>query len=262
MGLKRKRSMTSLSPSSTTSSASVSPNHDASSPTPFSMVGWPNEEDDISMGGIEFGGAFNGGFTAPFAHAGLDIGSCGGEDAHLHSRTRKRFRDNRPDETSIHESTLSKLFLAQRPSHAPTPSPIPSTIPRPSSMSSTTSARSQQASLHSFWAIPHRPTTSPSTNFTPPAFASLNHTADLANFGGSFSALENRRKCEDCDSWMGAGEGMDLDMDGMGGEGEDCRSCGRTVCAMCAVVEVGVGRECLGCKTRPRRLAGGIGWVV
>lgn len=29
-----------------------------------------------------------------------------------------------------------------------------------------------------------------------------------------------------------------------------CRSCRRRVCGTCAVVEVGVGRECLGCRTK------------
>lgn len=45
-----------------------------------------------------------------------------------------------------------------------------------------------------------------------------------------------------------------------------CRACGRVICENCAVVEVGVGRECLSCKTRVTRSGketwvGGIGWM-
>lgn len=45
-----------------------------------------------------------------------------------------------------------------------------------------------------------------------------------------------------------------------------CRVCTKLVCETCAVVEVGVGRECLGCKTRVGRSGGttwvgGIGWM-
>lgn len=44
-----------------------------------------------------------------------------------------------------------------------------------------------------------------------------------------------------------------MDLDGFGAGGEDdvrCRGCGRVVCGTCAVVEVGVGRECLECRMR------------
>jgi hypothetical protein len=36
----------------------------------------------------------------------------------LHSRTRKRVRDNRPDESQIHSDTVRKLFEAQKPHHS------------------------------------------------------------------------------------------------------------------------------------------------
>ena len=35
---------------------------------------------------------------------------------YFNSRTRKRFRDNRPDDNIIHQNTLNKLYAAQRPS--------------------------------------------------------------------------------------------------------------------------------------------------
>lgn len=84
---------------------------------------------------------------------------------HLNSRTRKRFRDNRPDEETIHQATLSKLYAAQhqqreqRPenqdhgmrSHPPSPTPS-----RFSSISSSINTMPQQkekaqTSLHAFF---------------------------------------------------------------------------------------------------------------
>jgi hypothetical protein len=40
---------------------------------------------------------------------------------HLHSRTRKRFRDDRPDEKVVYENTLRWLFNAQKHQHGPAP---------------------------------------------------------------------------------------------------------------------------------------------
>ncbi|KAL1796784.1 hypothetical protein ACET3X_005324 [Alternaria dauci] len=65
------------------------------------------------------------------------------------NRTRKRVRDNRPDERVIHENTLNMLFAAQRnhPDASPIPSdplpihPQPNTIP----------LKPQKSTLHSFW---------------------------------------------------------------------------------------------------------------
>ena len=177
----------------------------------------------------------------------------------LHSRTRKRFRDNRPDESTIHgtpilpsllvlalptdfwtppETTYNKLFAAAR-------SPPPFSY----SMSPSTSispARPQppqrQHSLHNFWSIPSSaPSVSDPLTIVPSSVAT----------------------CEDCeapfdvDVFMG---GMD-DEDAKGAE-FGCQSCGRRVCGMCAVVEVGVGRECLQCRTSSRKKwVGGIGWM-
>lgn len=45
-----------------------------------------------------------------------------------------------------------------------------------------------------------------------------------------------------------------------------CRVCTKLVCEACAVVEVGIGRECLSCTThvegsRGTTWVGGIGWM-
>lgn len=58
---------------------------------------------------------------------------------------------------------------------------------------------------------------------------------------------------------------MDIDMDCVGLLTVDtdygCSQCGRQVCNMCAVVMIGEGRECLQCKTSPKKWVGGIGWM-
>lgn len=80
--------------------------------------------------------------------------------------------------------------------------------------------------------------------------------------------------CQDCDSLLlYSDDDVDISMGGMDvpcGEDLDelaCRICRRLVCAICAVVEGGLGRECLSCKTtqigksRRETWVGGIGWV-
>ena len=74
-------------------------------------------------------------------------------------------------------------------------------------------------------------------------------------------------KCEDCEASLDQPD-PDISMGGM--EDEDvkgaefgCGCCGRMVCGMCAVVEVGAGRECLECRTSNRKKwVGGIGWML
>lgn len=87
---------------------------------------------------------------------------------HLNSRTRKRFRDNRPDEATIHQTTLSKLYAAQSrqeeadltENHNPNNSPPLNSSPSPSRSSSQHSASHssqqrgkahQQPSIHAFF---------------------------------------------------------------------------------------------------------------
>lgn len=71
---------------------------------------------------------------------------------------------------------------------------------------------------------------------------------------------------------MGGVDRMDLNgmVDDDVGQEFACRACKRMVCEICAVVETGAGRECLGCRTSGRRdggqgarthWVGGIGWM-
>ena len=57
------------------------------------------------------------------------------------------------------------------------------------------------------------------------------------------------------DALMG---GMDLDISV---DDFACRNCRKRVCDMCAVVETGMGRDCLQCRTSRKKWVGGIGWV-
>ncbi|KAJ4406265.1 hypothetical protein N0V91_004719 [Didymella pomorum] len=110
-------------------------------------------------------------------------------------RTRKRVRDNRPDERVIQENTVQKLFLAQRQPHTPIPSiheAPPLTVTKP-----------QKSTLHSFWTITVTPVQSPIFSY---------HTT-------ASQSIESGPRCEDCDAQLDTEEGMDIDMD-MGGMDE------------------------------------------
>lgn len=168
---------------------------------------------------------------------------------HLHSRTRKRFRDGRPDEETVYgmhspipshgtwtflsmlrvalqpanqklENTLHKLFSAQQPDHhqIPETAPTPS-HPRPPSSTSSCSSQHQskqlaQQSLHSFFSsTPHR-SSSGSSNIArspppPPLFSQTSNTF----------LQQDSPRCEDCDTSLLAqstttiDDAMDIDMD-------------------------------------------------
>ncbi|KAJ4313633.1 hypothetical protein N0V94_006856 [Neodidymelliopsis sp. IMI 364377] len=106
------------------------------------------------------------------------------------NRTRKRVRDNRPDERSIH---VHKLFAAQR-AH-PHASPIPSDL-APSNQPAITISKTQKSTLHAFWNLPAPPLQTPIFSY---------HTAQQNQESGP--------RCEDCDARLEHDEaGMDVDM--------------------------------------------------
>ncbi|CAI9626296.1 unnamed protein product [Alternaria burnsii] len=154
------------------------------------------------------------------------------------NRTRKRVRDNRPDERAIHENTLNMLFAAQR--NYPDASPIPShPLPmhqQPISIPS----KPQKSTLHSFWKeLPAPP--------VQPIFSMPVQQEQTSS---------QLPRCEDCDTPLqSGGDSMDVDMDmDMGGAVEHspfaCNDCGRNVCGTCAVVSS--TRHCLQCATSGR----------
>jgi len=162
---------------------------------------------------------------------------------HLSSRTRKRYRDNRPSEATIHQHTLSILFSAQsNPQASPTPSQAPAIV------SSHVSTR--QSSLHSFWTLPAR-----------------SSSCESASASGASSPTMNiyqATNCEDCNTSFVpiGGNEMDVDMDNTYGSGSDhaCSACSKQVCDQCSVSNLGSQRQCLICAGK-RRWVGGLGWV-
>lgn len=165
------------------------------------------------------------------------------ESPHLNSRTRKRYRDNRPNEEQVHgmclryaindrrlicrtaASTMNKLLNAQR--EHPDAAPI---------LSQPTPVRQQHAlqksTLHSFWQLPKH-----STAITPHVermhvLPSQSHPSALV--------------CDDCDRALTSPDAMDID-DAMSEEETACTACGKHVCDTCAVA--GDERKCLECAT-------------
>ncbi|KFX93960.1 hypothetical protein O988_06549 [Pseudogymnoascus sp. VKM F-3808] len=142
----------------------------------------------------------SGSITAPY----MSQFNHGITPLHLSSRTRKRVRDNRPSEHQIHENTLNILFSAQKQQQQQQAEP---TYPEEPTMSMSPPPP-QQPSLHSFWALPARPTSRDSSD----------NSATL-----SAPAYCQETNCEDCDTVLVNGDGdamdMDIDVDMYGGGG-------------------------------------------
>lgn len=171
-----------------------------------------------------------------------DDRSCG-----LNSRTRKRHRDDRPDENAVHgmscwlgsaicmnslaevcrvaASTIGKLFDAQRlhPNASPVFSNDSHAVEHP--------PQPQQNTLHSFWHINAPPMSAPMSMDSP-----ANTASDM--------------QCADCDGSLRSDDAMDVDGEMLARE-TACQSCGRYVCDTCAVL--GNQRTCLGCANRGSR---------
>ena len=165
------------------------------------------------------------------------------------SRTRKRHRDNRPDEQMVFgrfdpsfpnvfsvadnllcspDSTIARLFDAQR--QRPQAEPL---TPRPL-LDSITTQSTQKSTLHSFWRMPDR---EPMRNALIPTDARL--PSPLAPGAAG--------ECQDCNGFLSCGDGMDLDDETQESQ-TACASCRRCICDCCAVR--GTARLCLGCAGR------------
>jgi hypothetical protein len=193
------------------------------------------------------------------------------------SRTRKRYRDNRPDENSVHrmssltvasdltltssaEHTLNLLFSAQQNTQSQShlqqqlqSSPFSSQAPV-SSLPSSTQSSDHQSSLHSFWAISSARSSSPSSVNS--SSSSLSNTPNTASHATSYFQPTN---CEDCDTSLVSqndGDSMDVDMmmdiDKVSGAHHACSACGKMVCYSCAVSNLGAERKCLSCAGKKK----------
>ncbi|KAI9715238.1 MAG: hypothetical protein M1812_006048 [Candelaria pacifica] len=225
MALKRKRSCSTFSsPLSNTSSVERDPSQSPTPVSPFPSV--HREQASLSPTGYLGTGAQN-------------WGNYGTEHTphHLNIRTRKRFRDNRPNETIIYQHTLQKLYSASR-------NPLPQPSNPPSFPNPPQKPTPPQSSLHAFWSLPHRIPT-----FTSPA----------PLLSTSSSLVDSQPTCEDCDCLIDSPNGFDtMDIDNIPGQEDiSCRECSRQVCDRCAVIAE--GRTCLECATSERRSIGGIG---
>ncbi|GAB7358488.1 hypothetical protein MBLNU230_g2552t1 [Neophaeotheca triangularis] len=143
------------------------------------------------------------------------------EHSDLNSRTRKRHRDNRPEEMEVYASTMQKLYEAQRTQHS-NQNP-PSQIQPPPTIQHTyehSSNQPQRSNLHSFWQISRPP---PSQNM--PAMA--------ATVESTLGTLEAR--CEDCEGPLRYGDAMEIDGTGNGQQNTLCAGCSRQVCDGCAM---------------------------
>ncbi|CCC06601.1 hypothetical protein SMACR_12616 [Sordaria macrospora] len=212
--------------------------------------------------------------------------------SHLHSRTMKRYRNNRPSEEEVHQRTLSLLYAAQQQQqqqqhHEQHQAASPALKPHQQQQLSTVNAvrptvtpqkqqqasRGQQRSLHSFWNLPAAPVTTSSSHIFP---------ATSSDNSGNI-LLDTPTSCEDCGAGPSGnsngssgnshvkrrregGGDHDVDMmdisttqDGSGYEqGNDeydsslsqCEACGKMVCFSCSISNLGEHRRCLACAER------------
>lgn len=137
------------------------------------------------------------------------------------------------------------LFEAQR---HPQPVPVHSNTPITPTCGN---VQTQQASLHSFWALPTQPTSRDSSNMSESSL--------------SIPTTLQETHCDDCDTVLINGDGdamdLDIDVDVYGGSLDfSCSQCRKPVCHQCAVSNLGQQRQCLTCAGR-RQWVGGLGWV-
>ncbi|KAK4084605.1 uncharacterized protein Triagg1_1085 [Trichoderma aggressivum f. europaeum] len=184
----------------------------------------------------------------------------------LHSRTLKRYRDNRPSDEEVHrkfyewrahhhlspnlnsclpaEHTLDLLYSAQqRPQGHQQPQDAVIVAQSESERQPAANANSNgqhQQSLHKFWDIGSEPSSGTSS----PGIA--NPCAPPTN-------------CDDCGAAL-AGSDDDMDVDGGSAQDTACGACGKHVCFSCSVSNLGEQKRCLQCAGR-RVWIGGIGWT-
>ncbi|KAF2794781.1 hypothetical protein K505DRAFT_274559 [Melanomma pulvis-pyrius CBS 109.77] len=246
MGFKRKRSSDD-SPLSISSFGGFSSTPEALSPTPLPDHGGAMDLDTISSSSTSR-------FNYDFGKRSWGLPVTRVEASDLGSRTRKRFRDNRPDERVIHEKTMHLLFSAQRnPTLA-----IATSSPEPQSTLLPLPAKPQKSTLHSFWNLPAPPVTIQPPTPTPNAAAAA--AFDPQSQPQAQHQHNHLPHCEDCDAPLHSeSSAMDMDVDmemngagtgGAVGNAFACNDCGRSICGTCAVVSR--TRHCLQCATTGR----------
>ncbi|KAF2704896.1 hypothetical protein K504DRAFT_471862 [Pleomassaria siparia CBS 279.74] len=249
MASKRKRSSDD-SPLSASSSSFFARTPDSLSPAPFPYSNAMDIDASSSSSSSSSSSTCTGGIPSNKT-AGFDFGkrSWGLQVTRVDDvggRTRKRFRDNRPDESVVHQKTMHILFSAQQRAHAHSSIPVPVQSVPATPPPDAPPSKPQKSTLHSFWNLPAPPVTLPPPTISQPSLGP---------------------HCEDCDAPLNCSEdaySMDVDMDvemnggssgsgrGTGGGGGEfaCNDCGRSICGTCAVVSK--TRHCLQCATTGR----------
>jgi hypothetical protein len=197
------------------------------------------------------------GTTSPFESPNKSISFDCETPSHLNIRTRKRYRDNRPEASAVHgvssssssssschiaascwlgavinmraladvsrvaASTIQRLYQAQQQQqHEQHPQHEPE---HQSPLASAHLGAPQKSTLHTFWHIsqPPQSQSQPQTSISTPT-----------------------ARCEDCDGSLQNEDAMEVD-DGSSAEDKACGSCRRPICDGCAVF--GRERVCAGC---------------
>ncbi|KAJ1327926.1 apoptosis regulatory protein Siva [Microdochium nivale] len=167
----------------------------------------------------------------------------------LHSRTMKRYRDNRPSEDEVHQHTLHLLYLAQQPQARPF------SLQHHADHLLHTSAQSfsstAQPSLHNFWRLPGSSSTRPQT------------PSPTVNIMAQTLVCDPPTSCGECGQRL-ALSGMstcdDMEIDGSALLGDDlspgsgsCLDCSKVICRDCSVTNLDEQRRCLACVDMQRK---------
>ncbi|KAK6538688.1 hypothetical protein TWF694_010262 [Orbilia ellipsospora] len=167
--------------------------------------------------------------TSPFSNNVMMVDTDAITQHHVplgvHSRTLKRWRNLRPDEKSVHDYTMSKLFSAQRSPHQQT---APQNSISPSFTPVTHATQPSQRNIMSFFTR-----------------SQANPSVPMTNGMGSQRST-HAISCSDCDC------SIETPFDDEEGECYACRGCYKKVCGGCSTggQEWGMERRCLECALR------------
>ncbi|KAI0380186.1 hypothetical protein F5Y04DRAFT_257631 [Hypomontagnella monticulosa] len=133
--------------------------------------------------------------------------SRGSTPSHLPSRTMKRFRDSRPSDEEIHQRTLNMLYTAQKQHIAHQHhSQFANLATQPRPQPASTASQGAQASLHSFWKLPN--TATPSSTFAQPSIDRLVYDgpSNCEDCGQALAGGSGDEDSMDVDSFSAEGE--------------------------------------------------------
>ncbi|CAG8003507.1 unnamed protein product [Penicillium nalgiovense] len=164
--------------------------------------------------------------TSPSVPAPSEWGMMIDGSTHLHSRTRKRFRDDRPSDQVIYQNTLRWIFSAQK-QHESTQATDMDTMDSEPTLETPEAIDPRQQTLHRFFQ--QKPPQSSSFRPSRQALAPrANETAlvqedvlRLQAFNQMSSGDSSSESNSPESNQMGAGVDMDMDMDMDSGSGSD-----------------------------------------